>query len=164
MLASEVKFINEDSLDDYDPSDFRAKILAKYSKADFAYAKDAFMYILNTIIPKVSNLLITKMPELKAIRKIEYSGDGFIYPTGSCNATITFEGCPTNDAGKRLDKRVIRENPYEKIILSCMYDPEITGKFAVDPRYQSVWIDTDLYGRLTLTLHYNIPEKKELDS
>lgn len=94
----------------------------------------------------------------------EYGGDGFVYPTGSCGAKITFNGCPTNDAGERLDKRVIREKPYEKIIIDCMYDPEITGKFATDPRYQSVWIDTDLYGRLTLTLLYNIPEKKELDS
>lgn len=86
------------------------------------------------------------------------------YPTGNCHLTVTFDGCPTNDAGKRLNKQVIREKPYEKIIYDCMYNPEITGKFAINQKYQSIWIDTDLYGRLELTLSYKIPEKKELDS
>lgn len=164
MLASEVKLITEDSLDDYDPSKFRAKILATYSKEELAYANDMCEYILYVLVPEVSKLLIKKMPDLKSVKKIEYMGDGWVYPTGNCHLTVTFDGCPTNDAGKRLNKQVIREKPYAKIINDCMYDPEITGKFAIDPRYQSIWIDTDLYGRLELTLSYKIPEKKELDS
>lgn len=164
MLASEVKLITEDSLDDYNPSNFRAKILATYSKEELAYANDMCEYILKVLVPEVSKLLIEKMPDLKSVKNIEYMGDGWVYPTGRCPVNVTFNGCPTNDAGKRLDKRVIREKPYAKIINDCMYNPEITGKFAIDPRYQSIWIDTDLYGRLTLTLAYKIPEKKELDS
>lgn len=164
MLASEIKLITEDSLDDYDPSNFRARILATYSKEELAYANDVCMHILNVLIPKVSNLLIEKMPDLKSVKEIEYLGGGLVYPTGRCHAKVIFDGCPVNDAGKKLNKRVIREQPYEKIINDCMYNPEITGKFAIDPKYQSIWIDTDLYGRLTLTLAYKIPEKKELNS
>jgi len=163
MLASDVKFINEDSLDDYDPSKFRAKILATYGKEELAYANDICEYILYVLVPEVSKLLIKKMPDLKSVKKIEYLGDGWVYPTGRCPVKVTFDGCPTNDAGKRLTAQVIREKPYAKIINDCMYDPEITGKFAIDPKYQSIWIDVD-YVHLSLTLSYKIPEKKELDS
>ena len=146
MLASEVKLITEDSLDDFSPDRLRI-----YNKEDREW-RDSVIHFLNTlIVPRCSRSLMRKIPGLKSVR---IDNLGAKYSDDKCKFQIIFDkGFPIDENGNKLSERAICEK-YLQLMRETMFKKNLMSQTFCVPDLLLPFVNND--GQLAINVSYQI--------
>lgn len=152
MLASEVKLITEDSLDDISPDRLRI-----YNEEDRDWRDNIIHYLNTLIVPKCCSLLMRKIPGLKSVR---IDNLGAKYSDDKCKFHIIFDkGFPIDENGNRLSERAISEK-YLQLMRETMFKKNLMSDCFCVPDLLLPFVNND--GQLAINVSYQIlPKPRE---